>query len=77
MSTALPVPSKHIINLTSTAETIKFFHKPSYLLLTTTGTLFVSEILIMVLIKYLPPLPPLQEREHGDYVCMTFCSIYY
>jgi len=38
------------------ADTIKFFRRPSYLLLTTAGTIIVAEILIMTVIRYLPPM---------------------
>jgi len=40
----------------SSPDTIRFFRRPSYLLLTTAGTIIVSEILIMTAIRYLPPL---------------------
>ncbi len=38
------------------ADAIKYFRRPSYLLLTTAGTIIIAEILIMTGIRYLPPM---------------------
>jgi hypothetical protein len=61
------------------SDNMKFFHRPSYLLLTTASTIFVSEILIMVLIKCLPPLPTLQETLLDAVLLslMVFPSLYF
>ena len=42
-------------------EKLTYFRRPSYLLLTTAGTIIVAEILIMTVIRYLPPMGFLPE----------------
>jgi len=63
MSTALIAtePSQHLVTLSTSTDKIRFFHRPSYLLLITSGTIFVSEALIMLVLKYMPPLSSLNE----------------
>lgn len=56
---AEPLPPP--LEQSSSLDTIKFFRKPSYLLLTTAGTIIISEILIMTAIRYLPPMGFLPE----------------
>ena len=71
--------SQQPINLALPSDNIKLFHKPSYLLLTTVGSIFVSEIIIMFLIKYLPPLRPIQEAFIDAVLLsfMVFPSLYF
>jgi hypothetical protein len=45
----------------SSNEGIKFINRPSYLLLITVSSIFVSEILIMMVLRFVPPLSPLKE----------------
>ena len=47
--------------LSSSTEGIKSISRPSYLLLITAGSIFVSEILIMMVLRFVPPLPPFEE----------------
>ena len=47
--------------LPSPADSIRFFRRPSYLLLTTAGTIIISEILIMAAIEQLPTMGFFQE----------------
>jgi signal transduction histidine kinase len=54
---SLPPPGE----LPLPTETVSFFRKPSYLLLTTAGTIIISEILIMTAIKQLPSMGFFQE----------------
>lgn len=63
MSTALTAtePSQHLVKLSTSTDIIKFFHRPSYLLLITSGTIFVSEVFIMMILKYMPPLSPFKD----------------
>jgi signal transduction histidine kinase len=57
MATALKtISSEAASDLPATPDSVKFFRRPSYLLLTTAGTIIVSEILIMTAIRFLPPL---------------------
>jgi hypothetical protein len=51
----LPAP------LSSSNDGIKFVNKPSYLLLITAGSIFVSEILIMMVLGSVTPLSPFKE----------------
>jgi len=46
--------------LATTAE-IKFINRPVYLLLITSSSIFVSELLIMMVLRFLPPLSFLKE----------------
>jgi len=55
------VSPQHPVGRSSSTESIKFFNRPSYLLLTTAGTIFVSEVMIMMVLQYLPPLTNFQE----------------
>ncbi len=45
----------------SSTEGIKFIARPSYLLLITAGSIFVSEMLIMLILRLVTPLPPFKE----------------
>lgn len=47
--------------LPSSPDSIRFFRRPSYLLLTTAGTIIISEILIMTVIQQLPAMGLFQE----------------
>ena len=71
--------SQQFTKLPSPTLKIKFIHKPSYLLLTTTGTIFVSEVIIMFIIKYFPSLTPLQETLLDALLLsiMVFPSLYF
>lgn len=53
--------SRHPMGQSSSTERIKFYNKPGYLLLITTGAIFVSEVLIMMVLKYFPPLTSFKE----------------
>lgn len=44
----------------SSTEGIIFFHKPGYLLLITASTIFFSEVLVMVVLRYMPFLSSYQ-----------------
>jgi hypothetical protein len=81
MSTALPAtdPSQHLVKLSSSTEKMRFFHRPSYLLLTTLITIFVSESIIMMFLKCLPPMTTLQETLLDALLLsvMVFPSLYY
>ena len=56
-----------------------FFNRPSYLLFTTASTIFISEILIMMLMKFLPPLAALPEAilDAVLLILMVFPSLYF
>lgn len=80
MSAALPTePSQHLVKQPISSDSNKFFNKPSYLLLTTAGTIFVSEILIMILINYLPPLSAFQVAFVDAFllILIVFPSLYF
>jgi len=47
--------------LSSSTDAIKFVNKPGYLLLITAGSIFVSEILIMMVLSSVAPLSPFIE----------------
>jgi hypothetical protein len=63
MSTTIPgaYSSQGPAGPSSSTGEIRLFNRPSYLLLTTAGTIFVSEVLVMMILKYLPPLASFQE----------------
>jgi len=80
MSAALTTePSQHLVKQTISSDSKKLFNRPSYLLLTTAGTIFISEILIMILIKYLPPLSAFQEAfiDALLLIFIVFPSLYF
>ena len=45
----------------SSTDGIKFINRPGYLLLITAGSIFVSEILIMTVLRFVTPLSPFKE----------------
>ena len=53
--------SQRPTGFSSSREEVRFFHRPDRLLLTTVGTIFVSEALVMLALKYLPHLTYFQE----------------
>jgi len=65
--------------LSSPMEEIRFFNKPGYLMMTTAGTIFVSEVLIMVVLRYLPPLAAFQAALLDAVLLsfMVFPSLYF
>lgn len=62
-----------------TLKTVKFFNRPGFLLLITVGTIFVSEVLVMVMLTYLPPMDSFQEAiVDALFLSFTvFPSLYY
>ena len=65
--------------LASSTEGIRIFNRPGYLLLTTVGTIFVSEVLIMVVLQHLPPMGSFQAAiVDALFLSLTvFPSLYY
>jgi len=65
--------------MASSCDEIRFFNKPGYLLLTTAGTIFVSEVLIMVVLQYLPPLSAFQSAllDAALLSFLVFPSLYF
>jgi hypothetical protein len=53
--------SQDLLGLSSSTEVNKFFNRPSYFLMITAGTIFVSELLIMIILRFMPPLSPFKE----------------
>jgi hypothetical protein len=53
--------TQFFIGLFTSTEEVRFFNRPGYFLMITAGTIFVSEILIMLLLKFLPPISPFKE----------------
>lgn len=52
--------SQHPIVQTLASERIGLYNRPIYLLLTITCTVIISEILVMMILSYLPHLTPVQ-----------------
>ncbi|MBC7962416.1 MAG: hypothetical protein H7Y05_05695, partial [Steroidobacteraceae bacterium] len=71
--------SQHPSWLSPPMEEIRFFNRPSYLLLTTTGSIFISEVLVMVILQYLPPLASFQAALLDAVLLsfMVFPSLYF
>ncbi|MEW6521242.1 MAG: hypothetical protein AB1461_17720 [Thermodesulfobacteriota bacterium] len=44
----------------TSSKRVRLFSKPGYLLLNIASTILVSEISVMMVLQYLPPLPPVQ-----------------
>jgi hypothetical protein len=72
-------PSLQAIGQFFSSDKIKFFSRPSYLLLTTASTIFISEIFIMMVMKFLPPLSALPEAilDAALLILMVFPSLYF
>ena len=52
---------KHPTKPPSLPKALRFSGRPGYLLLIIAATIFVSELLVMIFLEYLPPLIPYQE----------------
>lgn len=61
------------------SKEIGFLGNPSYLLLTTAGTILAAEIVIMMLLPYLPPLAPFQDAilDAVSLTLLMFPSLYF
>lgn len=68
-----------LAGLSTPTEEIRFFNKPGYLLLTTAVSIFVSEVFVMVILDFLPPLAPFQESlvDAALLSFLVFPSLYY
>lgn len=63
----------------TTPREIRLFNKPSYLLLITAGTIFVGEVLVMMILQSWPPLSPLKGAMFDAVLLavMMFPSLYF